>query len=116
MICFSHHIPALHPEKAKDFIKEQTIKRRLWKEDYANRSKIQCFICDYAGSKASHLKRHYTEVHGYDLSKESENDSPDPDDPDGALCPECGEHFVSIDLTSSISHKCESCKWPLMCH
>ena len=95
MICFSHHIPALHPEKAKDFIKEQTIKRRLWKEDYANRSKIQCFICDYAGSKASHLKRHYTEVHGYDLSKESENDSPDPDDPDGALCPECGEHFVN---------------------
>ena len=85
----------MHPEKAKDFIKEQTTKRRLWKEDYANRSKIQCFICDYAGSKASHLKRHYTEVHGYDLNKESVNDSPDPDDPDGALCPECGEHFIN---------------------
>ena len=63
---FSCHIPAVHPEKAKDYIKERTIRRRLWKEDYANRSKIQCFICDYAGSKASHLKRHYTEVHGYE--------------------------------------------------
>ena len=92
---FSCHIPAVHPEKALDYVQDQTKKRRLWKEDYDNRSKIQCFICDYAGSKASHLKRHYTDVHGYDINKASNDNTPDPDDPDGALCPECGEHFVN---------------------
>ena len=92
---FSCHIPAVHPEIARDYVQKQTNKRRLWKEDYDNRSKIQCFLCDYAGSKASHLKRHYTEVHGYDMTDTSNDNIPDPDDPDGALCPECGEHFVN---------------------
>ena len=94
---FSLHIPALHPGKDHENIKDRTKKRQLWKEDYANRSKIQCFLCNYAGAKASHLKRHYTEVHGYNVHQDASNDihKPDPDDPDGALCPECGEHFVN---------------------
>ena len=94
---FSLHIPALHPGKDHENIQDRTKMRLLWKEDYANRSKIQCFLCNYAGTKASHLKRHYSEVHGYNVHHNASNDihKPDPDDPDGALCPECGEHFIN---------------------
>ena len=34
-------------------------------------------------------------MHGYDINNASEDNHPDPDDPDGALCPECGQHFVN---------------------
>ena len=73
-------------------------KRDAWKVDYAARAKVSCFLCDYASSKGSHLKRHYTEVHGYDLSEPADSSQmtqvgPDPEDPDGHLCPECGQHY-----------------------
>ncbi len=40
------------------------------------------------------MARHYVEVHGYD-KEVADRSEPDPEYPDGALCPVCGEHFVN---------------------
>ena len=40
------------------------------------------------------MMRHYAEMHGYDKQR-SAIVEPDPESPDGELCPECGEHFVT---------------------
>ncbi|QQP55692.1 Uncharacterized protein FKW44_000121, partial [Caligus rogercresseyi] len=72
-----------------------------WKSDYAKRAKVQCYLCSYAGSKRSNMPRHYADVHAYDKDHTAPTQSNE-DDPDGALCPECGEHFRN--RHSLISH------------
>ena len=93
------HIPGVHPDKVESF-KEILAKRKAWRADYATRAKVQCFLCDYATTKGTHLKRHYKNTHGYDfevlerMGAESLKD-PDPENPDGDLCPECGQHSAN---------------------
>lgn len=74
----------------------------LKRADHARRARVQCLLCPYAGTRASNMPRHYEEVHGYDRSaavaggeEAGGGDGAVAADPDGALCPECGEHFAS---------------------
>ena len=64
------------------------------KKDQEKRAKIQCFLCSYAGTKVSNMPRHYEDKHDYDRDLAEKGDV-DKDNPDGALCPVCGEHFVN---------------------
>ena len=40
------------------------------------------------------MRRHYENKHDYDGDRAESADA-DPGYPDGALCPECGEHFAN---------------------
>ncbi len=62
--------------------------------DLAKRAKVQCLLCPYAATRAGNMARHFVEVHSFDKDS-GERADPDPDYPDGCLCPECGEHFVN---------------------
>ena len=42
----------------------------------------------------SNMRRHYENKHDYEVDK-CETKDIDPGYPDGALCPECGEHFIN---------------------
>ncbi|CAB4055037.1 KRAB [Lepeophtheirus salmonis] len=80
---YRYHIKRMHPEQ-----------KETWENYEKNlEAKVQCYLCSYSGSKRSNMPRHYTDVHGYDKDHEKKNISQSKDDPDGALCPECGEHF-----------------------
>ena len=103
---YSSHIPSVHPGQALDVIQDRISRREAWKIDYAARSKVQCILCDYASSKGSHLKRHYRDVHDYDFT--AIQNAPDPEDPDGALCPECGQHFTNKRVLVHHMLKCHS--------
>ncbi len=88
-----YHLPRAHPERISEIAAEQ---QRLAEKraDHARRARVQCLLCTYAATKTSNLPRHYAEVHDYDKEK-AEKADPEPDNPDGALCPECGEHFAN---------------------
>lgn len=88
---YRYHIKQNHPDQ-KEEIARYELRLQKWKEDFRLRARVQCFLCQYSASKMSNLPRHYAEMHDYDKNLAEKNDI-DPDHPDGALCPECGEHF-----------------------
>ncbi|TRY75606.1 hypothetical protein TCAL_12570, partial [Tigriopus californicus] len=88
---YRYHIKQNHPEQKEEIARHEN-RLQKWKEDFKLRARVQCFLCQYSASKMSNLPRHYAEMHDYDKTLAEKNGT-DPDHPDGALCPECGEHF-----------------------
>ncbi len=89
----ARHIRVIHPE-ARDVIARVNEAAARKRADLSKRARVQCLLCSYAATRISNLARHYLEVHGYDKAA-AEGQEPDPENPDGALCTQCGEHFVN---------------------
>ncbi len=86
------HVRVSHPEQTA-LIAGHEARLAARRADFEKRAKIQCFLCAYAGVKVSNMRRHYENRHDYDASKADAKEAPE--QPDGALCPECGAHFVN---------------------